>query len=146
MKKLEKPKFFTTPILDTSFMFFGTITTFSFRKNLSDIHLIYIILLLFLIVFSWNLAKYIYNWHKFYKKYLTFYEKFEELENRYNMRIDEIRNKELLINEYDKFIERLNIFITTALTNNSDKETQQLQNMQNLLFMSVEHLIKMKGE
>ena len=45
MKKLEKPKFFTTPILDTSFMFFGTITTFSFRKNLSDIHLIYIILL-----------------------------------------------------------------------------------------------------
>lgn len=145
MKKLEKPKFFTTPIWGNMSILFGIIITFSFSKKLTDVHLVAIILLLLLALFLWNLIKYVISWHKFYNNYFEFYKKFEELESRYNKRMNEIENKELLINEYEKFIETLNLFIITALASNSEKEIQQLKNIQNLLFMSAEHLSKMKG-
>lgn len=146
MKQLEKPKFFTTPIVGTMSIVFGIIVAFSFSKKLSDTHLTIIIISLILILFLWNLIKYIVNWHKFYKNYIQFYKKFEELESRYNTRVDEINNKELLISEYEKFIEIINYFIAGALIQNSEKETEQLKNLQNAICSWIRHFNEMKGD
>lgn len=145
MEQLKKPKFFTTPVWSNVSIVFGLIVAFSFSNKLSDIALIIIITLLIIPFFLWNLIKYIINWNKLYKNYLQFYQKFNELENRYNTRIEEIKYKENLINEYEKFIENLNIFIITSLAQNSTTETEQLKNMQSFLYLSIEHLNKMKG-
>ena len=143
--KLEKPRFFTTPIWGNISIVFGIIITFSFGNKLSDIHLLIIISLLIFSFLLWNLIKYIINWNKLYKDYLKFYQKFTELDNRYDMRLQELDDKDLLISEYEKFIENLNVFILTALTKNTSAEIEQLKNMQTFLYLSVEHLNKLKG-
>ena len=45
----------------------------------------------------------------------------------------------------EKFVNELNLFIITCLTQNSSTEIEQLKNMQSLLYLSIEHLNKLKG-
>lgn len=145
MEKLEKPKFFTTPIWGNVSIVISIIACFSFYQYLTDLLFIYIIIGLLLLFFFWNLIKYIINWNKFYKKYLCFYEKFNELNNRYELRIQELKNKDILIDEYEKFTDNLNVYIITSLTQNSPTEINQLKNMQSFLYLSIEHINKQKG-
>lgn len=146
MEKLNKPNFFTTPIWGNISIVLSIIVCFAFSNHISDILFLTIIIGLILFFLFWNLIKYIINWNKLYKKYLSFYQKFTELDNRYNTRIYEIKNKDIIISEYEKFIETLNLFIITCLTKNSSTETEQLKNIQSLLYLSIEHLNKLKGE
>lgn len=145
MNKLDKPKFFTTPIWANLGLVLGIIFTFSFSKKLSDIALSLVIIGLILIFFSWNLIKYIINWHKLYNSYSEFYQKFTELDTRYSTRIKELKNKDNLIDEYEKFVQNLDFFIIASLTKNSSTEVEQLKNMQSFLYLSIEHLNKLRG-
>ncbi len=146
MKKLEKPKFFTIPIWGNISLVLGIIAVFSFSTKLSDIVILIIILILLGIFFCINLTKYIINWHNLYEDYLIFFHRFTELDNRYNTRIEEIKDKNILIEEYEDFIRKLDIFILSALNQNSPKEVQQILNLQQLLYVSNEHILKLKGE
>ena len=145
MNKLEKPKFFTTPIWANISVVLSIIVCFSFYKYITDYVFIIIIIGLMLLFISHNLIKYIFSWHKFYKSYLDFFKKFNELDNRYKTRISEIKNKDVLIEEYEKFTKYLNLFIISSLTKNSSTETEQLKNMQSFLYLSIEHINKQKG-
>lgn len=149
MGKLEKPKFFKGNSFINIIGIVGFILgvfQFLIPENLLSLkYKLFIFIIIFAFCLIIYLIQYIINWHKFYSDYIHFYRKFEQLETRYKTRIDEIENKELLINEYKKFIENLNFFIISALTQNSEKETQQLQNLQNLLYCSIKHFDTMKG-
>lgn len=149
MDKLEKPKFFNTNSFVNIIGIIGfIISIIQFlvpEKILSIRYKIYIFIAIFVFCLIIYFIQYIVNWHKFYKNYIFFYKKFEQLETRYDTRMNEIKQNESTINEYERFIETLSFFITSALTENSEKETRQLQNLQNLLYCSIEHFNATKG-
>lgn len=145
MDKLKKPKL-EFSVIDKTSAIFGIIISI-FSNYIFDFKIAIIIFLAtMLIILSYSLYKYHKYINSFYLNYEKLYDKFSVLENRYSSRIEEINNKEMLISEYEKLIENLNLFIITSLTKNSSTETEQLKNMQQFLFLSVEHLNKLKGE
>ena len=145
MYKLNKPKlaFSVVDKIGTVFgIAFSIFSTYIFDFKTALI----IFLATALIILLYVLHKYNKDINQFYLGYEELYNKFSTLESRYITRIEEIKNKDLLIDEYEKFIETLNIFIVTCLTKNSSIEINQLKNMQSLLYLSIEHLNKLKGE
>lgn len=144
MYKLDKPKL-EFSVIDKIGTIFGIIASI-FSNYLFDLKTAIIVFLsIALIILLYVLYRYKKDTNLFYSNYEKSYNKFCTLENRYNIRIDEIKNKEVIISEYEKIIDSLNIFIITCLTNNSSTETEQLKNMQSLLYLSIEHLNKLKG-
>lgn len=146
MNKLKKPKFFTTPIWGNISVVSGIIACFSFSQYISDNLFIIIIVGLIILFLLWNLIKYIINWNNFYDDYLNFEKKFNELETAYNVRIKDIDKKNQLIEGYEYFINILQQFIISCITTNTDKEIEQITNLQKVLYISKEHLNNLKGD
>lgn len=144
MYKLDKPKL-EFSVIDKIGTIFGIIASI-FSNYLFDLKTAIIVFLTTtLIILLYVLYKYNKNIKSFYSNYEELYNKFYTLKNRYDTRIDEIKNRDSIIFEYEKFVNELNLFIITCLTQNSSTEIEQLKNMQSLLYLSIEHLNKLKG-
>lgn len=145
MNKIDKPKF-EFSVFDKTATFFGVlVSVFSFYAT--DIKISIIMLLsTLLIVLIYSTYRYHKIVEKSYISYLDFFNKFNELENRYNMRLSEIKNKNALIEEYETFIKSLNLFIVSASAKNSATENKKLKTLQEFILLADEHMYKLKGE
>ena len=145
MNRLEKPKL-KFSALDKIGTLFGIVCSIFANKYFGTKISIITFLFIAVIVLVYILYDYCKSVDKFYKDYSNFENKFNSLENRYNQRTQEIKTKDNLIEGNETFITNLDIFIMTALTQNSQKEINQLENIKRMLYIAVEHLAKMKGE
>lgn len=153
MKKIEKPKFFTTPIWGNVSIALGIIIAFSFSQKISDIILFVIVAGLVVLFFIWNLIKYLISWHKFYKNYMLLYKDYCELEAKHSALALQFDNKKVqiaelsnLIDEYDFIMNSILINLQQSILSINNYEKEYLKGLYSIVYRDLEHLYRMKGD
>lgn len=152
MDKLEKPKFFTTPIWGNISIVLSILVCFTFSKHISDILIFIIIVGLILIFLLWNLIKYIISWNKIYKNYLIFYQNYQELlkkhsalANQFDKRGNKLKELNSLLDEYKYTLKIILFHIEEGITPVNEYETKYLENLLKISLKAQEHLYNLEG-
>lgn len=153
LNKIEKPKFFTTPIWGNVSIALGIIIAFSFSQTLSDIVLFVIVIGLVILFFIWNLIKYLITYHKLYKNYLLLYETFNELERRHSALAIQFDNKKIQIDELYSLLDEYEFIMNNILYNLQQSilpinnyEKEYLKGLYSIVYRDLEHIYRMKGD